>query len=62
MPAWLAALADHQPVTHMIDALRTLTQSQVLGHDRQTVAIALLWAATITVAASLPARRRLAHR
>ncbi len=50
MPVWLAAVADHQPLTPMIDALRTLTQSDVIGLESSTIVIALGWAVGITLA------------
>jgi ABC transporter DrrB family efflux protein len=48
MPGWLQAFAENQPVTAVVDAVRTLTQGapaeQLLGHDtRHYVLRALLW-------------------
>lgn len=37
MPGWMQAIAENQPITHMVDAVRALTQSPaaeaVLGHQ-----------------------------
>jgi len=54
MPGWLQAFADHQPVTMMVDAVRSLAlgpaASGLLQHDSGWyVARALLWAAAIVV-------------
>lgn len=57
MPAWLAFIADHQPLTPMIDALRGLTQSDVIENDPSTVAIALAWALGLALASILAATR-----
>ena len=48
MPAWLRSFAEHQPVTIMIDAVRTLTQGTeaeaLLGHSAGYYVVrALLW-------------------
>ena len=52
MPGWLQAVAQHQPITYMVDAVRALTlgpQAQaLLGHAAGFyVARSLLWAAGI---------------
>jgi ABC-2 type transport system permease protein len=54
MPSWLQVFAEHQPLTYMVDAVRSLTlgsQSQAeLGHvPSYYVARALVWAAAILV-------------
>jgi len=52
MPGWMQALAEHQPITVMVDAVRVLTQGPaaeaLLGHGAGFyVARSLLWAAGI---------------
>ena len=50
MPGWLQPIAEHQPITAMVDAVRSLT----LGHgggDHLTAA--LLWCAGLVVAFAL---------
>jgi len=52
MPGWLQAFADHQPVTMMVDAVRSLAlgpaASGLLQHDSGWYVVrALLWAAAI---------------
>ncbi len=52
MPGWLQGFAAHQPVTYMVNAVRTLTQGQaaevLLGHSAQFCVVrSLLWAAGI---------------
>jgi ABC-2 type transport system permease protein len=49
MPAPLRFVADHQPITYMVDAVRGLTLGHPSGHD---VAGALVWAAAILVVAA----------
>jgi ABC transporter DrrB family efflux protein len=54
MPSWLQAVAEHQPITVMVDAVRALTQGPaaeaLLGHGAGFyVARSLLWAAGIVV-------------
>ena len=58
MPGWLQAFADHQPLTYMVDAVRSLTLGPeahvVLGHPTSYfVTRALLWTVGI-VAVFLP--------
>jgi ABC-2 type transport system permease protein len=58
MPGWLQAVAEHQPITVMVDAVRTLTQGPaaeaLLGHGAGFYVVrSLLWAAAI-VAVSVP--------
>jgi ABC-2 type transport system permease protein len=52
MPGWLQAVAEHQPITVMVDAVRTLTQgpaaAALLGHGAGFYVVrSLLWAAAI---------------
>jgi ABC-2 type transport system permease protein len=52
MPGWLRVIADHQPVTFMVDAVRSLTQGdaarQVLGHSSgYYVTTSLLWSVAL---------------
>lgn len=57
MPAWLATVADHQPLTPMIDTLRSLTQSDIIGHEPSSLTIALGWATGITLISIIAATR-----
>ena len=61
MPAWLATIADHQPVTPMIDAVRHLLHSDVLGEDRSAGLRAVGWAVAIATSSLLVARHHLAQ-
>jgi ABC-2 type transport system permease protein len=46
MPGWLQAVAAHQPVTPMVDAVRALTIGPVAGQTTaHLVVAALVWAA-----------------
>jgi ABC-2 type transport system permease protein len=52
MPGWMQAIAEHQPITYLVDAVRALTLGDaagpVLGNDAGWyVARALLWATAI---------------
>jgi len=52
MPGWLQAVAEHQPITVMVDAVRALTQGPaaetLLGHSAGFYVVrSLLWAAAI---------------
>jgi ABC-2 type transport system permease protein len=52
MPGWLQAIAEHQPITVMVDAVRALTQGPaaeaLLGHSAGFYVVrSLLWAAVI---------------
>jgi ABC transporter DrrB family efflux protein len=52
MPGWMQAFAEHQPITYMVDAVRSLTggpaAEAVLGHPASYfVARALLWSVAI---------------
>jgi ABC-2 type transport system permease protein len=54
MPGWLQAVAEHQPITVMVDAVRVLTQGEaaavLLGHGAGYYVVrSLLWAAAIVV-------------
>jgi ABC transporter DrrB family efflux protein len=58
MPSWLQVFASHQPLTYMVDAVRSLTLGShaeaLLGHPSgYFVARALAWAAAI-LAVSVP--------
>ena len=58
MPGWLQAFANHQPLTYMVDAVRSLTLGShadaLLGHPSSYyVTRALLWSLAI-LAISLP--------
>jgi ABC-2 type transport system permease protein len=63
MPGWLQAVAEHQPLTVMVDAVRALTQgpavAALLGHSAGFYVVrSLLWAAGIvTVFAPLAVAR-----
>jgi ABC-2 type transport system permease protein len=56
MPGWLAVLAANQPVTHVVDALRVLTQGS--GPAGSAVLCSLAWTAGILVVAATLAVRR----
>jgi ABC-2 type transport system permease protein len=52
MPGWMQAVADHQPITVMVDAVRVLTQGPaaeaMLGHGPGWFVVrALAWSAAI---------------
>ena len=54
MPGWLQAFAEHQPITAMVNAVRTLTQGAtaeaVLGHPAEYYVIrSLLWCAVLVL-------------
>ncbi len=58
MPGWLQVFAKHQPLTYMVDAVRSLTlgphAQALLGHPTSYFLIrALIWAAAI-LAVSAP--------
>lgn len=46
MPSWLQAFAEHQPLTPMVDAVRSLTLG---APSSSAITSALLWAAAIVV-------------
>jgi ABC transporter DrrB family efflux protein len=52
MPGWMQVVADHQPITYMVDAVRSLTQGEaaevLLGHPASyDVGRSLLWTVAI---------------
>jgi ABC-2 type transport system permease protein len=52
MPGWMQVVADHQPITYMVDAVRSLTQGEaaevLLGHPASYyVGRSLLWTVAI---------------
>jgi ABC-2 type transport system permease protein len=52
MPGWMQPVAEHQPITPMVNAVRLLTQGdaaeRVIGHSASSqVIVALLWTAGI---------------
>ncbi|MFF4809460.1 hypothetical protein ACFY03_14715 [Micromonospora chersina] len=54
MPGWLQAFTEHQPVTVVVDAVRTLTQGApaeaLLGHSAgYYVTRALIWIVALIV-------------
>jgi ABC transporter DrrB family efflux protein len=49
MPHWLRTFADAQPVTHVADAVRALTQGRAVG---DSVELSLLWSLGILVVAA----------
>jgi ABC-2 type transport system permease protein len=58
MPSWLQVFAEHQPLTYMVDAVRSLTlgphAQALLGHPSSYyIARSLVWTAAI-IAVSLP--------
>ena len=63
MPGWMQTIAAHQPVTFMVNAVRTLTQGEiaerVLGHTaRYYVGWSLVWSVIlVAVFAPLAVRR-----
>lgn len=46
MPGWLRAFSRNQPFTHVVNAMRGLTQGGPVGH---AVTMSLVWIAAITV-------------
>ena len=56
MPSWLRAFAEAQPVTHVVDALRALTQGT--GSATDSAIRALAWSAGLLIVASALAIRR----
>lgn len=57
MPGWLAAIADFQPLTPMIDALRGLTQADLIGIDQSSLMAAIAWSAAILLVSVIMAVR-----
>ena len=52
MPSWLRTVAQHQPITSMVDAVRALTlgnkATAMVGHSAgHFVAVSLLWSAAL---------------
>jgi ABC-2 type transport system permease protein len=56
MPPWLRAFAAAQPVTHVVDALRVLTQGT--GSASQPALLAVAWSAGLVIVAATLAVRR----
>jgi ABC-type multidrug transport system permease subunit len=56
MPGWVRAFAEAQPVTHVVDALRALTQGT--GPAAHSALAALAWSAGILIVAATLAVRR----
>lgn len=55
MPNWLQPIADHQPITYMVDAVRSLCLGEPVGHS---LVGALLWSvALVAVFAPLAVAR-----
>jgi len=55
MPGWMSWIAEHQPITAMVDAVRSLTLGDqsvaVLGHrSGHYVLPALVWSAVLVAA------------
>jgi ABC transporter DrrB family efflux protein len=67
MPSWLRAVAQHQPITSMVDAVRALTlgnkATAMLGHSAgHFVAVSLLWSAALVAVFAPIAVARFHHR
>jgi ABC transporter DrrB family efflux protein len=67
MPSWLRAVAQHQPITSMVDAVRALTlgdkATAILGHSAgHFVAVSLLWSAALVAVFAPIAVARFHHR
>lgn len=63
MPGWLAAVADFQPLTPMIDSLRGLTQADLIGVEQASLVAAIIWSTailliSITITACLAPRTK----
>jgi ABC-2 type transport system permease protein len=56
MPRWVRAFADAQPVTHVVDAIRALTQGT--GPAAHSAFAALAWSAGLLIVAATIAVRR----
>ncbi len=55
MPGWMTWIAEHQPITPMVDAVRSLTlgnrSAEVLGHaSSHYLLAALVWSAVLVAA------------
>lgn len=57
MPGWLAAVADFQPLTPMIDAMRGLTQADLIGADQASLLAAIGWSFAIMLISVIAAVR-----
>ena len=67
MPGWLQAFANHQPLTYMVDAVRSLTLGShaqaLLGHPSSYyITRALIWALAILVDLATARRRQIPAR
>lgn len=51
MPNWLALVAEHQPVTHMVDALRGLVYAGVVADAGASVRAATSWCVLLMIVA-----------
>jgi ABC-2 type transport system permease protein len=63
MPGWMQPIAEHQPITHMVGAVRALClgdeATAILGHSAGWFAVrALLWCAAIAVVFGTLATRK----
>jgi ABC transporter DrrB family efflux protein len=63
MPGWMQPIAEHQPITVMVNAVRTLTQGRpveaALGHSAEYyVVLSLLWSLGLVLAFAPIAIRR----
>jgi ABC-2 type transport system permease protein len=63
MPGWMPVIAEHQPITYMVNAVRTLTQGPaaeaLLGHPGSYfVGRSLLWTVAIVAIFALLAVAR----
>ena len=58
MPGWLQTFANHQPLTYMVDAVRSLTlgshSQALLGHQDSHYFLAALLSALLIVAIAMP--------
>ena len=61
MPGWLQSFARNQPVTAMVDAVRSLTVDTVGGADAHAIVVSLLWTVGIIAIVAPIATRRFAR-
>jgi len=61
MPGWLQAFARNQPVTAMVDAVRSLSINAAGGVDTHAIVVSLLWTAAIVAVAGPLATWRFAR-
>jgi ABC transporter DrrB family efflux protein len=58
MPGWMRGFAEHQPITVMVDAVRSLTEGHaaqaVLGHASAYYVTAALWWSALFIAVFMP--------